>query len=351
MNSTAFLICGWKIGLPDLNKTSISIAPTTSIIQKRYYDLPGTIELMRRLAREAVVDGVEFQNLAEWERENPPRDERERRLAAWQASPKYNVDEIAALLQDAALPILSVHANRDVGICLCAGDEDEINAGKRLMHESLYLAEKVGASVCVFHLWDTWKEAFDPGFLQDVLREVAAGYPGVRASVENVPTQLPGMTPLELVRPCEWITLDLRWAALYDELEGFESVKTQIANVHLRGRLAGGEWVLDDAPFGFYEALDTIKNVWGYSGLLTLEPSGGLRDGSWQGLVAAMSSISPPPPTPPAASSPPSAHPTASAMCPESAHKPPTPPSACPRSNPPAPAAGADQPPASPEST
>ena len=71
-----------------------------------------------------------------------------------------------------------------------------------------------------------------------------------------------------------------------------KAVKSQIANVHLRGRLAGGEWVLDDAPFGFYEALDTIKNGWGYTGPLTLEPSGGLRGGSWQSLVAAMSSIS-----------------------------------------------------------
>ncbi len=270
---------------------SISIAPTASIVQQRYDDLPGAIELMARLAQEAIVDGVEFQNLAEWDCECPPRDERERRLAAWQTSSKHSVDEMAALLRGAALPILSVHANRDVGICLCSGDEDEIKQGKRLMHESLHLAAKVGASVCVFHLWDTYKEAFDPGFLQDVLREIAAGYPGVRASVENVPTQLPGLTPLELVRPCEWITLDLRWAALYDELEGFESIKAQIANVHLRGRLAGGEWVLDDAPFGFYEALDTIKNAWGYAGPLTLEPTGGLRDGSWQDLMAAMSSL------------------------------------------------------------
>lgn len=274
-----------------MNKISLSIAPTASIIQQRYYDLPGTLELMKRLAREAVVDGVEFQNLAEWDRANPPRDERERRLAAWQASPKHSVDEIAALLQGAALLVLSVHANRDVGICLCSGDEDAIAQGKKLVHESLYLAGAVGAPVCVFHLWDTWKEDFDPGFLRGILREIAAGYPNVKAAVENVPTHLAGMTPFELVKPFEWITLDLQWAALYDELDEFESIQDKIVNVHLRGRLADDEWVLDNAPFEFYAALDVIKNEWGYSGPLTMEPSG-LRGSTWQNLVAALASLS-----------------------------------------------------------
>jgi hypothetical protein len=245
---------------------------------------------MGRLWEASAVDGFEFQNLAEWADENPPRDERGRRLAAWQESQKYTIDEIAALLGETGLPILSVHANRDVGVCLCSGVGQEIDAGKRLLHESLSLAERVGAPVCVFHLWDTWQEAFDPGLLQEVLREIANQYPRVRAAVENVPTHLAGLTPFELVRWYEWLTLDLRWAGMYDELDQFESVKERIANVHLRGRLEGGQWVLDNAPFGFYEALGIIRNRWGYSGLLTVEP-GGLRAGSWEGLVAAMSSL------------------------------------------------------------
>ena len=272
------------------NPISISVSPTTRAIGKRYFDLPGTIELMGLLWQESVIDGFEFQNLAEWDDENPPRDEREKRLAAWNASPKHTTDEIATLLQEAGLPILSVHANRDVGICLCSDQEQSINKGKRLIHESLLLAEKVGAPLCVFHLWDTWKEGFEPRFLQDVLREIAAQYPGVKASVENVPTHLAGSTPFALVRQFEWITLDLRWAALYDELDKFESVKDRLANVHLRGRLEGSEWVLDGAPFGFYEALDTIRGKWGYSGSLTMEP-GGLQDGDWENLVAAMSTL------------------------------------------------------------
>ena len=272
-----------------VNLISISVAPTTKMIGKRYYDLPGTLELMERLCQESVIDGFEFQNLAEWDADNPPRDEGEKRLAAWNNSQKHTTEEIATLLQETRLPILSVHANRDVGICLCSGQEDDLNTGKRLIHEALYLAEKVGAPVCVFHLWDTWKEAFDPGVLQDTLHEIAVQFPCVKASVENIPTHLAGFTPFELVKRFEWITLDLRWAALYDELDKFESVKEHIVNVHLRGRLEGSEWVLDSAPFHFYEALDTVRSEWGYSGLLTMEPEG-LR-GDWENLVAAMSSL------------------------------------------------------------
>lgn len=260
------------------------------VIGKPYYDLPGTVELMRRLWQTSVVDGFEFQNLAEWDAAHPPRDEAERRLAAWQDSQSYTVDEIAAVLQEAALPILSVHANRDVGVCLCSGGQRDLRRGQQLIHESLSLAEEVGAPVCVFHLWDTWQEAFDVHLLHDVLRQAAARHPAVQAAVENVPTHLAGHTPFDLAQRFAWITLDLRWAALYDELDRFEAVKERIANVHLRGRLQGDEWVLDDAPFGFYEALDIIRNEWGYGGLLTMEPSG-LRQGDWHNLVAAMLSI------------------------------------------------------------
>lgn len=272
------------------NPISISVAPTVRVIGRPYYDLAGTVELMKRLWQERAVDGFEFQNLAEWDDAHPPRDEAERRFAAWENSQGHTVDEIADVLRDTGLPVLSIHANRDVGVCLCNGEESDINRGKELIHESLSLAEMVGTPVCVFHLWDTWKEAFDPSLLHKILREAAAQYPRVKASVENVPTHLAGCTPFELVRHFEWLTLDLRWAATYDELDRFESVKDRIVNVHLRGRLQGSEWVLDGAPFGFYEALDTITNEWGYSGPLTMEPSG-LREGDWQDLVAAISSL------------------------------------------------------------
>lgn len=278
-----------------MNPISISVAPATRVIQRRYCDLPGAIELMKQLRRESVVDGFEFQYLAEWDAEKPPRDERKKRFAAWNESQKYTIEEIAALLQEAKLPILSLHANRDVGICLCADDDREVSAGKRLIHKSLSLAEKVNARVCVFHLWDTWKEDFDPVLLHSALREIAPHYPDVKASVENVPTHLLGFTPFELVKDFKWITLDLQWAAMYDELDRFESVKEQIVNVHLRGQLEGGRWVLNGAPFEFYHAVETIRNQWGYSGPLTMEPTG-LRHGDWENLAAAMSTLRAPQP-------------------------------------------------------
>ena len=272
------------------NLLSISVAPTTPIIGKRYYDLPGTIELMHRLWTESVVDVFEFQNLAEWDAAGPPRDEANRRLAAWQDSQRYTINELASLLRATGLPIHSIHANRDVGICLCSADKQDTARGRRLIHESLSLAEKVRAPVCVFHLWDTWKEAFDPAALHRILAETAAHHPGVKAAVENVPTQLAGATPFDLVQQFEWITLDLQWAAMYDELDRFQAVMDRVANVHLRGRLEGKAWQLDGASFGFYQALRTLEQEWGYSGPLTVEPNG-LREGDLGRFMAAMVSL------------------------------------------------------------
>ena len=120
---------------------------------------------------------------------------------------------------------------------MCSDQERDIDRGKKLIHESLGLADRLGAAVCVFHLWDTWREAFDPDSLQDVFQEIAICYPGVKAAVENVPTHLDSFTPFDLVKRFRWITLDLRWAALYDELGRFEPLQDRIANVHLRGTL------------------------------------------------------------------------------------------------------------------
>ena len=272
------------------NPISISVAPTTRVIGRCYYDMPGTIELMHRLWQVSMVDGFEFQNLAEWDAANPPRDEANKRLAAWEDSQRHTVDELANLLQAAGLPIQSVHANRDIGICLCSGDEQDMRRGQSLMHQSLSLAENVGAPVCVFHLWDTWKEDFDPAVLQCALREAATHHPGVRAAVENVPIRLPWATPFDLVQQFEWITLDLQWAGMYDELDRYEPLIDRVVNVHLRGRLEGRTWLLENAPFGFYEALHLLTQEWGYSGLLTMEPNG-LQAGDLENLVGAMTSL------------------------------------------------------------
>jgi hypothetical protein len=245
---------------------------------------------MHRLWTGAVVDGFEFQNLAEWDAAGPPRDEAKRRLASWEDSQRYTINELDSLLRATGLPVHSIHANRDVGIYLCSADKEDMARGRRLIHESLSLAEKASAPVCVFHLWDTWKEAFDPAALHRILAETAAHHPGVKAAVENVPTQLAGATPFDLVQQFEWITLDLQWAAMYDELHRFEAVMARVVNVHLRGRLEDRIWLLDGASFGFYEALHIIRREWGYRGFLTMEPNG-LRDGDLERFVAAMASL------------------------------------------------------------
>ncbi len=278
-----------------MNLISISTAPSNRLVGKPFYDLYATLEVMQKFWVEAVFNGFEFQNTAEWDAGNPPRDEGERRLAYWTDSQKYTTDQIATLLRATGLPVLSVHANRDVGICLCSGQPEETDAGRRLIRESLSLAKQARASVCVFHLWDTRKEDFDPAFVHGVFTEIAAQYPGVKPSVENIPTHLPGSMPFDLAKEYDWITLDLRWAALYDELDKFEAVKDRIANVHLRGEIENGRWVIPadwfpaQKSFDFYQALDTIKNRWGYQGLLTVESIP--QNNTWEDLIAATASL------------------------------------------------------------
>ena len=54
-----------------MERISLSIAPAVQVIGKPYYDLTGSIELMHRLWPAGVVDGFEFQNLAEWDASGP----------------------------------------------------------------------------------------------------------------------------------------------------------------------------------------------------------------------------------------------------------------------------------------
>ena len=231
-----------------MNIISISTAPSNQLVGKPFYDLYATLEVMQKLWAAAVFNGFEFQNVAEWDAENPPRDEGERRLAYWTDSQKYTIDQIATFLGGTGLPVHSVHANRDVGIYLCSGQPEAIDVGRRLIRESLSLAEQAGASVCVFHLWDTWKEDFDTAFVHDTFTEIAAQHPSIKASVENAPTQLQGATPFDLAREYDWITLDLRWAALYDELDRFAAVKDRIANV-VMGSVPGAAEELQSLVF------------------------------------------------------------------------------------------------------
>jgi hypothetical protein len=143
----------------------------------------------------------------------------------------------------------------------------------------------------VIHLWNTFQRAFDFEFLRHTLDASGTQFPTVAASVENIPTSLIGFTPFPLVKDFQFLTLDLRWAGMYDELDQFASVKDRIVNVHLRGQLEGREWVLHNAPFSLEDALEKILKEWRYQGLLTMEAEGGLRDASWEDFVAATKAL------------------------------------------------------------
>ena len=257
------------------NLISVSSAPIAKLGNKRYYDLPGTLEVMKRVYHESVVDGFELQLEPEWDSENPPLTDAH--FADWTKTPKYTNEEVLALVKRERLPILSVHASRDVGNYLCSNQQRDLKKGKRLIHDSLCLADKLEAPVCVFHLWDTWKKEFNANHLRETFSDIAGKFPKVRASVENIPSSLEGLTPYSLVKSYDHVTLDLKWACMYNELDAFEQIIEKLANIHLHSRLQTDKWTLDDSTIGFYKVLRIIRDKWKYSGILTVEP-GGLRE-------------------------------------------------------------------------
>jgi sugar phosphate isomerase/epimerase len=271
------------------NLISASSAPIAGFGDKKYYDLPGTIEVLERVFRESVVDGFELQLEPEWDSENPPLTDTH--CADWAEIQKYGSEEIIKMFKEERLPILSVHASRDVGNYLCSEQEQDLEKGKRLISEALLICEELGAKVCVFHLWDTWKTRIDVHSLKTIFLDRADRFPKVKASVENIPTHMKGCTPFELVKSFEYVTLDLRWAALFNELDAFESVIDRVVNVHLRGSLRGNRWFMERSGFDFYEALDRIRKRWSYAGLLTVEPEGRREGSAFENFLKAMLSL------------------------------------------------------------
>jgi sugar phosphate isomerase/epimerase len=124
-----------------------------------------------------------------------------------------------------------------------------------------------------------------------MFQSIARQFPKVKASVENIPTHLEDHSPFLLVKSLEHVTLDLRWASMYRELDAFESIVENIVNVHLRGSLRKSKWVLERSNFDFYEALERIRKTWGYSGLLTVEPEGRIDGSLFRSFLQAMRSL------------------------------------------------------------
>jgi sugar phosphate isomerase/epimerase len=265
-----------------VNHISVTTAPLNILIGEDYHNLRATLNLAKEIWNASAVDGFEFQYLAEWDASTSPRDDKTKshRRTAWETSEKHTERQIADIILESDVPIISVHGNRDIGICLCSEEKSDQEIGNDMLHDTFLLADSIGANLVVFHLWDTWKDSFNLKYLQEALTKASQRFPNVTPTVENVPTHLKGHTPFDLVSVFEFVTLDLRWAVMYDEFENFSEIADKIANVHIRASLIDGIWAMMDSPFTIEDALNKICIDWGYTGPLTVEPEGGLRQAS-----------------------------------------------------------------------
>jgi sugar phosphate isomerase/epimerase len=267
----------------------VSSAPVAAVGDKEFYDLVGTIDVLKKILLASVINGFELQLEPEWDSQCPPLTDRD--FADWTQTPKYTAHEVASLLKKAALPILSVHASRDIGNYLCSVEERDWKKGRQDIWDALYIAEELGAGICVFHLWDTWAKKFDLNRVQNAFREATKAFPRVKASCENIPTQMPDYTPFSLARLFDYVTLDIRWAALYNEFDSFKGIIDKVVNVHMRGKLADDKWILERSSYGFYDALRRLVREWRYEGLLTIEPEGMLDGSRFDEFIRAMKTL------------------------------------------------------------
>ncbi len=271
---------------------SISTVPLATYMHRKYYDLGAMIYVMKILMREQVLDGFELELLAEWNPHFAPveKDTKYDRKFEWEASRKYDVPQLVEIIKRARVPILAVHANRDIGMLLCSGQPALAARGEQLVSGALQAARGVGAGTCVFHLWDPWSAAVDHAGLQRLLGRLAAGT-GVRPAVENIPTYTPGYTPFTAVQGFPWITLDMKWAYHYNELDRFKEIKSRIADVHLHGSLVDRVWTLNGTHVDYPALLRVLADEWGYDGLVTLEPETDFSGLLWGELVSGIGSL------------------------------------------------------------
>ncbi len=271
---------------------SISTVPLATYMHRKYYDLGAMIYVMKILMRERVVDGFEFELLAEWNPHFAPveKDTKYDRKFEWEASRKYDSRQLIDIVNRAGVPILAVHANRDIGLLLCSGQHDLVDRGAGLMAAALEVAGGVGAPTCVFQLWDPLSAAVDYAGLRELLRRVASGA-AVRAAVENIPTYAPGPTPFEVVSQFDWITLDMKWAHHYGELDRFREVRERIADVHLHGSLVDRVWTLNGTHIDYAALLHMLTADWRYDGLVTLEAETDFAGLLWSQIVSGIDAL------------------------------------------------------------
>lgn len=240
--------------------------------ERPYYDLSSVFKVMNRFSREHVIDGFELGLLPEWDSENPPLTPSE----APSACEKHSLREILGLLSQKDFVVLTVHASRDVGAYLCSESMLDYAKGVRLVNDSMQLSNALDSGVCVFHFWNPWKQTFDVARLHNVYGECVRSVSSVELSIENIPTVLEGTSPFRLSEGFGHVTLDLKWASMFDEFNSFLNVIDKVDNVHVQGKYQCGSFAPTVGSLNYRIALKRLVDA-GYRGIFTLELEGKAR--------------------------------------------------------------------------
>lgn len=222
-----------------------------------YHDLDTALVSWHALGPH-MPDGIELVILPEWNPYHPPLTPTD---AKWEQCPRYSSNDLAAWVKENSLQVLSVHANRDIGVCLCSADPRAVARGQELLAQALALCHSIGTSICVAHVWDTWSEQFNPENLARAVGEVTARWPQILLAAEYLPVSLPGLCPQDILQHFPHRTWDTHWAGLYRQ--ALPADLSPVAHFHLQGEVAEIQ-------------LDPVKAALsrGYNGHVILEPRG-----------------------------------------------------------------------------
>ena len=254
---------------------SVSSSPLNSHmdIQTPYYDLQSTVEVMDRVLSDCEIDGFELQLMEDWNKKNPPLSySNEKKISNWKKAPDYSVDDIVNMLLPLRESILTVHANKDIGILLCSENEKDVGIGLYLLHEALGISKRLQAKHCVVHLWDYWKKHFDFSRVCRQIVELGSD----KICVENIPTHYMDKKPNQMLTNFDSITLDVKFAYMFDEIMAYEGLCSRIRNVHLSGHLSDGVWHVEKVPkenmgSTLEEIIKNLVGSWDYQGIFTVE--------------------------------------------------------------------------------
>lgn len=235
----------------------------------RFYELSSVLRMMKRFREDSHVDGFELGLLPEWDSEGPPLTP----TSAPADCEKHTAKEICDAVEREGFEILTVHANRDVGTYLCSDTPSMVAKGERLAEEALEATQRLGADVCVFHIWPSWKESFDVNRLLNLYARLMDKHAGIEVSVENVPTVSKTWTPFSLAEKFGHVTLDLKWASMYYEFERFVDVMERVDNIHVQGKSLNDVFVPSVGTLDYDYAFRRIRRA-GYDGLFTVELEG-----------------------------------------------------------------------------